>query len=259
MTPKNRGRPYLSRLTEALDDSTARAGVVTDPEPSLPVPLRKVRWETSSSTTTRTQFIIQSDRPSAYYIGYGGQIIDADIIRPIGQTGRDLIDDWMPMVGLGRIIAPDSVEVAGAMDAMEGLRLFEASVAAPHFRCSRVPSRTKNLSVISTAPSPQIYSLTPTAISFAWKAAWSGTMTRPRSKWVILNGRLEVSDFWNPQAGLDGSGSGEWHGLVGEHNDIALGIFSDDAPISPINDSRHSLNHGSCNVWLWSLCHSRGR
>ena len=52
---------------------------------------------------------------------------------------------------------------------------------------------------------------------------------------------LEVSDFWNPQVGLNGSGSGEWHGLIGEHNDIALGIFSDDAPF-PLPQPKRSLS-----------------
>ena len=93
-------------LIEALDDSTARAGVVTDPQ-ALAGASAEGQVGDIKLYNNKTQFIIQSDRPSAYYIGYGGQIIDADIIRPIGQTGRDLIDDWMPMVGLGRIIAPD--------------------------------------------------------------------------------------------------------------------------------------------------------
>ena len=220
-------------LTEFLDDQTARAGTVTDAQALFSGASAEGQVGDIKLYNNRVQFIIQADRPSAYYIGYGGQIIDADIIRPIGQTGRDLIDDWMPMVGLGRIIAPQTIEIID--DGRNGGAAVVRSIGhcAPF---SLLEGALENESFIQDysckvttdfilEPNSHLLRLESTV---DWK---DEDTTIQMGDFGMM--ALEVSDFWNPQAGLDGSGTGDWHGLIGEHNDIALGIFSDDAPFPP--------------------------
>ena len=220
-------------LTEVLDDSTARAGIVTDPQALFSGASAEGQSGDIKIYNNRVQFIIQADRSSAYYIGYGGQIIDADIIRPIGQTGRDLIDDWMPMIGLGRIIAPESVEV------IEEGRDGGAAVVRSIGHCasfSLLEGALENEGFIQdfscTVTTDFILEPDSYLLRMESTVEWNDEDTTVQMGDFGMVA-LEVSDFWNPQAGLEGSGSGEWHGLIGEHNDIALGIFSDEAPFPP--------------------------
>ena len=232
--PKESGNtlPPLD-LTEFLDDQTARAGTVADPQALFAGASAEGQVGDIKLYNNKVQFIIQADRASAYYIGHGGQIIDADIIRPIGQTGRDLIDDWMPMVGLGRIIAPETVEV------FDDGRNGDPAVVRTVGRCvsfSLLEGALENESFIQdySCRVTTDFILEPNSHLLRMESTvdWNDEDTTLQMGDFGMVA-LEVSDFWNPQAGLNGSGSGEWHGLIGEHNDIALGIFSDDAPFPP--------------------------
>ena len=45
----------------------------------------------------RAQFIVQGVREGSCTAWQGGVVIDADIMRPEGQPGRDMVDDWAIM------------------------------------------------------------------------------------------------------------------------------------------------------------------
>ena len=62
----------------------------------------------------RVRFIVQGPYRSHGYIDTGGSIIDADIVRPDGQLGRDPIDDVFISHGIGWLFHADTVEVASA-------------------------------------------------------------------------------------------------------------------------------------------------
>ncbi len=62
----------------------------------------------------RVRFIVQGAYRSHGYIDTGGSIIDADIVRPEGQLGRDPIDDVFISHGIGWLFHADTVEVASA-------------------------------------------------------------------------------------------------------------------------------------------------
>jgi len=42
----------------------------------------------------------------------GGVLLDADLVRPEGQPGRDRLIELFPMVGMARVLCPDTISVA---------------------------------------------------------------------------------------------------------------------------------------------------
>ena len=137
------------------------------------------------------------------------------------------------MVGLGRIIAPETVEV------FDDGRNGDPAVVRTVGRCvsfSLLEGALENESFIQdySCRVTTDFILEPNSHLLRMESTvdWNDEDTTLQMGDFGMVA-LEVSDFWNPQAGLNGSGTGEWHGLIGEHNDIALGIFSDDAPFPP--------------------------
>lgn len=98
-------------LTEALSEAEARAGVVIDESALFGGISAEGRSGDIKIYNNRVQFVIQAPGGSSYYIGYGGSVVDADMIRPEGQPGQDLIDDGCTMVGLGRMFNAETVTV----------------------------------------------------------------------------------------------------------------------------------------------------
>ena len=60
---------------------------------------------------SKAQFIVQGIRPGHFYVDQGGGVVDADIVRPEGQPGGDIVDEWMAMVGFGRLLDPLDIRV----------------------------------------------------------------------------------------------------------------------------------------------------
>jgi hypothetical protein len=67
----------------------------------------------------RVRFVVQDAGDSDYYVDYGGGLIDADIVRPAGEPGRDILDELTPMFGLARIPKAETVQVLA--DGTDGL------------------------------------------------------------------------------------------------------------------------------------------
>ena len=57
------------------------------------------------------RFVIQAARRGNGYVDAGGNVIDADLVRPDDQLGRDVIEDLFLAFGLGWLFHADSVEV----------------------------------------------------------------------------------------------------------------------------------------------------
>lgn len=74
------------------------------------------------------RFVVQGPYRSHGYIDTGGSIIDADLVRPAGQLGRDPIDDVFISHGVGWLFHADTVDVVA--DGSEGgAAVVEASGA----------------------------------------------------------------------------------------------------------------------------------
>ncbi|MCB9679976.1 MAG: CehA/McbA family metallohydrolase [Alphaproteobacteria bacterium] len=130
-------------LTSAVPSGAVRAGVVWE-EASL--------WGGITSEgrpgdikiyNDRARFVIQGMRDANYYVTTWGGVIDADVARAPGDAGRDIVEKWLPMAGIGRIVMPTAIEVVSdgsdgtAVVRVEGieapLALIEGTLEAPGF------------------------------------------------------------------------------------------------------------------------------
>ena len=98
-------------LTERLDDTEARAGVIIDDSVLFEGISAEGRVGDLLVYNNKVRFVLQGLRPGSFYMEASGQVIDADIVRPAGMPGRDIIDEFSAMVGFGRLVSPSAVEV----------------------------------------------------------------------------------------------------------------------------------------------------
>lgn len=98
-------------LTERLPQGAVRAGFITDAAALFGGVSAEGQLGDVKIYNDRAMFIIQADRPGDYYIATGGGVVDADIVRPEGQPGRDVVDEWQAMAGLGRLQRPERITV----------------------------------------------------------------------------------------------------------------------------------------------------
>ncbi|MCB9665288.1 MAG: CehA/McbA family metallohydrolase [Alphaproteobacteria bacterium] len=98
-------------LVTPLGEDEARAGVITDPAALIAGVSAEGRPGDILLINDRVRFVLQASRPASYYLTGWGGILDADVVRPAGEPGRELVEKWAPMFGLGRILAPITIEV----------------------------------------------------------------------------------------------------------------------------------------------------
>jgi hypothetical protein len=215
-------------LTERLPSGEARAGVVTDEHALFGGISAEGRAGDLKIYNDRVQFVIQGLRDGDYYVVQGGAVIDADIVRPDGQPGRDAVDEWAGMYGAGRLIDPDAVTVvnSGALGGpaiihAEGhesvMRLLTGALEAPDL----VPDLGLDLAVD--------YVLDPDS----WLLEVRSTLTATDQDVTlqpadVLMAGLEVVDPWDPGVGLEAPAAQKaWSGFVGKQNDLALAIVAE--------------------------------
>ncbi|MBW2255964.1 MAG: carboxypeptidase regulatory-like domain-containing protein [Deltaproteobacteria bacterium] len=210
-------------LTERLGPDEVRAGVVTDEEALFGGISAEGRVGDIKIYNDRVQFVIQSARRGSYYVSQGGTVIDADIVRPEGQLGRDAIDEWGTMFGLGRVMEPERVAVVDS-----GVFSDRAQVVAVG---SETPMAvfTGLLEIPDLIPDAGLDLRTEYALQpGSWFLEARSTITATEvdveiSSGDIILGAVEVLDRWAPVQGLHGAtGSGPWVSYVGKRNDIAV-------------------------------------
>ncbi len=103
--------PPAPDLTAELASGEARAGVVIDEAALFGGGSAEGRVGDVKIYNDRVQFVVQRDRAGDYYIGQSGGVVDADLVRPADQPGRDFVDDWAGMYGLGRLMAATEVDI----------------------------------------------------------------------------------------------------------------------------------------------------
>jgi hypothetical protein len=214
-------------LTERLPSGVARAGVVTDEAALFGGVSAEGRAGDVKIYNDRVQFVIQGLRDSSYYLSEGGTVIDADIVRPVGVPGRDIVDEWAPMIGIGRVMSPVEVEVlADGADGgpaivrvsgpETGLGLFEGALEAPGL--------VTDLGLqIQTE-----YVLPPDS----WLMEVRTTVTADDAATVsvadLLLGAPEVSRRFTDGLGMgdDAGQERRWTGYIADRNDVAAAIIS---------------------------------
>ena len=214
-------------LTEVLGQDEARAGVVTDDAAFFGGVSAEGQVGDIKIYNDRVQFIIQGLRDGHYYVGQSGGVVDADIVRPAGQPGRDLVDDWGTTVGVGRVLDAASVAVASdgslggpAIVVVEGIESTLELVSGALESDSLFPDL--GLSA-STA-----YVLHPGS----WLMEVHTTITASEEALVepgdLLMGSLDAASPFHPGVGFDAMDSDTFLSVyVGNHNEVAVGVLAD--------------------------------
>ena len=98
-------------LSVPLGPSESRAAVITDPAVLLGGAAAEGQVGDLMLLNDRVRFVVQAVREGGGLLHDAGGVIDADIVRPAGQPGRDLVMDFAVMADVGHMSAADTVEV----------------------------------------------------------------------------------------------------------------------------------------------------
>lgn len=180
----------------------------------------------------RVQLIVQAPRPGSYYEDAGGGIIDVDLVRPEGEPGRDVVDELMVMVGLGRICEADSVEVLADGSDGEAAVLRVTGHLAP---MTLITGTLESDSVVPEREGTVVTDITLTPDSHL--VLLETTVTWQDQETAVQLGdfgmlAFDVASSWHPGRGLDGDGDadGSWLGVVGFGNEVSVALMSRDEP-----------------------------
>ncbi len=227
-------------LTEALGAGEVRAGVITDEDALFGGVSAEGRAGDIKLYNADVQFILQAVRESSYYVDYGGGLLDADVVRGPDEPGRDLVDEYAPMVGLGRILNAETITVesdgsdgSAAVVVAEGpgapFELITGALESPEL----VPDRDVRIQTRYTLePDSALLQITTTA-------TWNDRETTAILADLFLLG-LEVSDPWIAGRGLEGDTPDTYTSMsaLAWKNEVVFSVFPDgDAFVSsPLTD-----------------------
>ncbi len=220
-------------VTERLGPGETRAGVITDPAALFGGVSAEGELGDVKLYNDRIQVIIQGVRESSYYERFGGGMVDADVVRPEGVPGRDVLDEFATMVGLGRLLEPETVEVvsngSGGTPAVvrvtgtgSQMGLLAGAFENPDFVAEF------DLRIVTE------YTLEPDSwlVQVHTEVEWRDDPLAVQVGDLAMVGE-EVTDEVLPGRGLEGgegTGTGEWLGLIGHTNEVSLALLSNEQP-----------------------------
>lgn len=234
-------------LTEALGADASRAGVVTDAAALFGGISAEGRLGDVLVYNDRVRFVIQQPGDSSYYVDYGGQIIDADLVRAAGEPGRDLLDELGFMFGLGLVVEAERVEVVE--DGQDGPATVRVSGRAAPMRLisgalesDSIPVEHELAIVIDYVLEPASWTLqVRTTVSNEEDEAVDGTL----GMFGIY--AQEVADVWREGDGRElVSEEFSWNIAWADRNELAVGLLAE----------RGELGLGSAGLVLDSLAPS---
>jgi len=219
--------PVPVDLTERLAAGEVRAGVVTDEAALFGGISAEGRGGDVKIYNDRVQFVIQGFGPGNYWATQPGTVVDADIVRPDGQVGRDLVDEWITFYGIGRLVDTQTIAViengrttGRAVVRVEGPEVpfdyITGIIEDPHFLADL------GLRVVTD------YILEPDSWLLEVRSTVTATDQVARFEpGDVLFGSLEAADLWEPGPGLKGPAEGDkdWVAYAGKRNDVAVGMF----------------------------------
>lgn len=213
-------------LTLTLGADEVRAGAVTQAEALWGGIAAEGALGDYKIYNDRVRFLIQAPKPSGYYFQQGGAVVDADLVRPAGQPGRDLVDDWVGMFGIARVQAAETVRVLddGVASGRAVIR-----VEGPEGAMGIAEGALGNDDLVPDL-GLQIrtdYILEPGA----WWMRVETTLTATDDDATfapgdLLIGSLDAGSRWLPGTGLDAPDADtlKWAGFIGNRNEAALAI-----------------------------------
>jgi len=223
-------------LTQVLGAGEVRVGMVTDESALFGGISAEGRAGDYKIYNDRVQFVIQGKRVGDYYVQTGGMVVDADIVRPEGQPGRDITDEWGVMFGFGRMLEPTEIEVI--RDGLHGgpavirvtgeevpLHLIEGALELPGFIAMYGLTMTTEYRLYPDSWLMEVHSSV---------TATDGPVERLAIGDIIMGGP-EAAQTWTQGIGM-GEENGDarmWSGYVGKRNDVAIALVA--APDEPMS------------------------
>jgi hypothetical protein len=221
-TPVDLGAP--------LGPDQARAGLVTDPAWLMGGISAEGRVGDAMLVNDRARFVVQGPRPGSFYFRQGGGVIDADVVRPTGEPGRDIVEELAGLYAGLRLLDPTSAQVVddgvttgvgrvvvSGSDAP--LALIQGVLEAPDFS----PSVGSTLTVeYALKPGSWFLEVTTTVRA--------GDEEVPPGTGDILIVGGEVSDRWHPTTGFQPNerSDRDFMGAIAHGNDVAVMVASVD-------------------------------
>lgn len=216
-----------------LAEGQVRAGVVDDASALFGGVSAEGRLGDVKIYNDRAQFVIQQPGDSNYYVEYGGNLVDADIVRAEGQPGRDLVDELAVMIGLGRVV--DATRVTVEADGSDGVAVVrvEGDTAPMHLITGALESDALvpdlDLHVITT------YELRPGEAAMTVRTTLQNREATEQSLAIGDVGLVsfDVGERWASGTGLGDAGTGavRMNGIVGQHNEVTVAIIGDGAEL----------------------------
>ncbi len=222
-------------LAEALDADQVRAGVVTDPRALFGGISSEGAPGDVKLYNDRVRFVIEAVGDSSYYGDYGGALIDADVVRPDGQPGRDMLDELVPMSSFARMCDATSVEVVE-----DG----SAGVARVRVQGPAAPMRLITGAVESPDAVPD-YDLWMTTEYVLRPGAWHVEITttvenRDAREFIAAIGIFgiyaqEVAALWHPRVGFEDADGDAIviEAVVGQQNEGVLAVLPAEGALTP--------------------------
>lgn len=210
-------------LSAPVPAGEARAGRLVDDGPTFGGISAEAQVGDVMLVNHAVRFVIQDARPGSWYVVEGGGVIDADVVRPAGVPGRDAIEEWTTLFGLGRVSTPERLEVVS--DGLDGgdavvrmvgydgpMGLVEGALEAPGFLADL------HLEVVTEyrlRPDSHLLEVTTTATATTADATFA-----PGD---IVLGADEILDPFVPGVGFaqDDQRPRLWSGYASERNDVA--------------------------------------
>ena len=183
----------------------------------------------------RARFVVQGAYPSHGYVDAGGAIIDADIVRPAGQLGRDAIDDMVLSFGVGRIVEAHTVEIVA--DGTEGDEAIVRAIGTD-VRWEMIHGVFESDDDILPPLNLEVtteYRLAAGSAAIAIETTWLNAGTEV-ARFNPVDGFVASSEDqirWTADLGLADVEEAEVPilGIVGARGGPALGFFRPDAPV----------------------------
>jgi hypothetical protein len=229
-TPQNEVLPALD-LAAQLGPGQSRAGFVNDPNALWGGISAEGATGDIKIYNDRVRFVIQARGESDFYLPQGGHVVDADIVRDAGEPGRDLVDEWVGMAGLGRLMDAVSVNVIDdgrdsgtavveATGYESPLHLLEGAIEA---HGQLIPDLGLTLTHRYTLPADSWLMRVDTTVT-------SSDQTATFNIGDAIMGAADAASWWGPGNGYGGLDEAKrpWNGYIGDRNESAFGIFSGD-------------------------------
>lgn len=221
-------------LSETLGADEVRAGVVAQRQDLFGGISAEGTIGDFKIYNDRARFIIEAVGDSNYYMDYGGSLIDADIVRPAGQPGRDLVDELAPMVSLARIV--DATAVTVVSDGSDGAAIIRVEGRGAPLRLATGAVENPDLVPDYDLRIVTDYTLLPGEYALTAKTTVYNEDSTDFIASIGLFGIVaqEVASFWRPGTGFDDPDSRDhaMQALVGNKNEGVIALMAEEGLLS---------------------------